>query len=67
MTDEQIDKVFEEYVGRFGVPLQDPPLCWGHCNFSVEDIAQYGITALAEGKPIDWSRYLAPLPPGALS
>lgn len=67
LSDEAIDKVFEDYFERFGVPLQDPPLSWGHCNFTTEDIARYGMTALAENAPIDWSRYLAPLPDDAVS
>jgi hypothetical protein len=67
LSDKAINKVFEDYFERFGVPLQDPPLSWGHCNFTTEDIAQYGRQALAENAPIDWSRYLEPLPPDAVS
>ena len=51
MTDEEVLSLYER---TFGEALQDPPLDYGHHNLSVEDLAEYGLRALAEGKAIDW-------------
>jgi hypothetical protein len=64
MTDEQ---VFDAYEQRFGVPLQHPPLCYGHTSLTTGELVRYARKALKAGKPINWDEHLAPLPPGALS
>lgn len=57
------EKVFDQYLERFGEPLRHPPLDYGQHCMTTRQLAGYGRTALKEGRVIDWSRYLAPLPP----
>ncbi len=63
MTDDQ---VYEQYRQRFAEPLYIP--CqFGYGAVDGEMLMRCARIALDEGKPIDWSRYCAPLPDGAVS
>lgn len=56
----------EEYSKRFGYPPR-PELSWGHCCVTDEEMLKYAREGLASGKPVDWSKYFAPLPDDAVS
>lgn len=60
------EKVFDQYRERFGVELIHPPLDYG-IRMDTEDLARYARRALEAGKPIDWSEFFVPLPPGTES
>ena len=63
MTDEEVSSLYER---TFGKPLYIP-LEFGHGAVDYIMLIRCARIALKEGKPIDWSRYCAPLPDGAVS
>ena len=63
---EQEWEVIEDYTRRFGYPPR-PDLSWGHCYVTDEEMLTYAREGLAHGEPVDWSKYFAPLPDGAVS
>ena len=56
----------EQYTKQFGYPPR-PDLSWGHCCVTNEEMLSFAREGLTQGAPIDWSKYFAPLPDGAVS
>lgn len=62
MTDEQVVQAYEQRFGVLYFPLE-----FGHGAVDLEMLIRCARIALEEGKKINWSRYCAPLPDGAVS
>ena len=62
MTDEEVVQAYERKFGELYFPLE-----FGHGAVDLEMLIRCARIALEEGKKINWSRYCAPLPDGAVS
>lgn len=62
MTDTDFDKVFAEYLSRFGVPLPCPAC------INPDQVAEVAARYMAKGKPIPKSyNWWAHVPPDAVA
>lgn len=61
LTEDEWGEI-EEYQRTFNEPAR-PPLDYGHCCVTDDEMLAYAREGLAQGAPVDWSKYFAPLPP----